>query len=120
MKHNGVLPITYFAYRKSLGTCDVLLCVSCTLQSVLESGQEAKIVQIVFRAAFDRVHHQGILYRLCSVGIGCFDLSILTQFLSDRSLHVMVMVVGVNWLTLFLECSRQVFWAFGAFYHSGN
>ena len=47
-------------------------------------------MQIDFSAAFDRVNHQGILYRLCSVGIGCSVLSILTQFLSNRSQHGMV------------------------------
>ena len=45
-----------------LGTCGALLCVSHTLQSALESGKEARIVQIDFSAAFDRVNHQGILY----------------------------------------------------------
>ena len=64
--------------------------MSHTLQSALESGQEATIVQIDFSAAFDRVNHQGILYKLSSVGIGGFVLSILTQFLPDRSQHVMV------------------------------
>ena len=78
MERSGVLPTTKFAYRKSLGTCDELLCVSHTLQSALESGQEARIVQIDLSAAFDRVNHQGILYKLCSVGIGCSVLSILT------------------------------------------
>ena len=33
---------------------------------------------------------QGILYKLCSVGIGDSVLSILTTFLSNRSWHVMV------------------------------
>ena len=61
MKHSGVLPTTQFSYRKGLGTCDALLCVSHTLQSALESGQEAMIVQIDFSAAFDRVNHLGIL-----------------------------------------------------------
>ena len=86
----SVLPTTQFAYRKGLGTCDSLLCVSHTLQSALESRQEANIVQIDFSAAFDRVNHRGILYKLCSVGIGISVLSILTQFLSDRSPQVMV------------------------------
>ena len=90
MERSGVLPTTQFAYRNGLGTCDTLLCVSHTPQSALESGQEARIVQIDFSAAFDRVNHQGILYKLCSVGIGGSVLSILTQFLSDRSQHVMV------------------------------
>ena len=85
MEHYRVLPTTQFTYRKGLGTCNALLCVSHTLQSAFESGQEARIVQIDFSAAFDRVNHQGILYRLSSVGIGGSVLSVLTQFLSNRS-----------------------------------
>ena len=69
MECNGLLRTTQFAYRKGLGTCDALLCVFYTLKSALESGQEARIVQIDFSAAFDWVNHQGILNRLCSVGI---------------------------------------------------
>ena len=111
MERSGVLPTTQFAYRKGLGTCDALLCVShallcvshallcvshallCvshTLQSALESGQEARIVQIDVSAPFDRVNHLGILYKLCSVSIRGSVLSILTQFLSNRSQQVMV------------------------------
>ena len=45
-------------------------------------------MQINFSAVFDRVNHQGILYNICSVGIGGSVLSILTQFLSNRSQHV--------------------------------
>ena len=92
MEHSGVLPTTQFAYRKGLGICDALLCVSHTLQSALESGQETWIVQIDFSAAFDRVNLLGILNRLCSVGIGGSVLSILTQFLSNLSQQVMVAV----------------------------
>ena len=60
MQLSGVLPSTQFAYRKGLGTCDALLCVTHTLQTALESGQEARVVQIDFSAAFDRINHQGI------------------------------------------------------------
>ena len=90
MEHCGVLPTNQFAYLKGLGTCDALLCVLHTLQSALESGQEARIVQIDFSSAFDRVNHQAILYKLSSVGIGCSVLSVLTQFLSNRSQYVFV------------------------------
>ena len=64
--------------------------MSHTLQSELKSGQEARIGQIDFSAAFERVNYYGILYKLCSVGIGGSVFSILTQFLSNRSQHVMV------------------------------
>ena len=85
MEGSGVFPTTQFTYRKGLGACDALLCVSLALQSALESGQEARIEQIDFSAAVDRVNHLRILYELCSVGIGGSVLSILTQSLSNRS-----------------------------------
>ena len=47
-------------------------------------------MQIDFSAAFDRVNHLGILYKLCSVCIEGSVLSILAQFLTNRSQHVMV------------------------------
>ena len=90
MEHSGVLSTTQLAYWKGLGTCDALLCLFHTQQSVLESGQEARIVQIDFSAAFDIVNHLGILYNLCSAGVGGSVFSILIQFVSNRSQHVMV------------------------------
>ena len=63
MECSGVLPTSHFAYWKGLGTCDALLRVSHTLQSALETEQEVRIVQIDLSAAFDRVNHQGLLYK---------------------------------------------------------
>ena len=57
MEGRGVLATTQFTYRKGLYTCDALLCVAHSLQSALEMGQEARIVQIDLSAAFDRVNH---------------------------------------------------------------
>ena len=89
MERSGVLPTTKFVYRTGLGTCDALLCAPHTLQSALESGLEARIIQIDFSGAFDRGKDHCILYKLCSVGIGGSVLSILTPYLSNRSQHVM-------------------------------
>ena len=47
-------------------------------------------MQIDFSVAFDRVNHLGILYKLCSVCIQGSVLSTSTQFLLNRSQHVMV------------------------------
>ena len=46
------------------------------------------MVQIDFSAGFDRVNHQGFLFKLCSVGVGGSVLTVLTQFLSNRSQYV--------------------------------
>ena len=70
MEGRGVVPTTQFAYRNGLGTCDALLCVTHTLPSALEIWQGARIVQIDFSASFDKVNHQGILFKLCSVIAG--------------------------------------------------
>ena len=80
MECSGVLPTTQCAYWKSLGPGHAPVHVSHTLQSALESGQEARIVQVDFIAAFDRVNHQKIFYKHCSVGIGGSVLSVLLQF----------------------------------------
>ena len=55
MEGCGVLPTTQFAYREGHSTSDALLCMPHRLQSALKSGQEARIVQIDFSAALDRV-----------------------------------------------------------------
>ena len=86
-------------------------CVSHTLQSTLESGHEATIVQIDFTAGFDRVNHQGILYKLCFVGIGGSVLSVLTQFLSNRSQHVIVDVYISKLVNDVSGVPQGMFWA---------
>ena len=108
MESSGVLPITQFAYRKGLGTCDARLCVSHELQSALESGQEAGIVQIDFSAALDRVNHQGILYKLCSVGIGGSVLSILTQYSGEFVLCSLYLILRAHKKTLFGTLSTML------------
>ena len=76
---SGVLPTTQYSYRKRQGICDALLSVFHTPQSGLERGQEAKIVKIDFRATFGRVNQHEILYKLCSVRIVGYVLSIYTN-----------------------------------------
>ena len=90
-----MLQTTQFAYWKGLGTSGgTLLCVSHTPQSALESGQEARIVQIDFCVAFDRVNHLGVLYKISYVGIRGSVLSILVshacRVFTNPSQHVMV------------------------------
>ena len=48
--------------------------IHCRLQCIGERAA-GRIIQIDFSAAFDTVNHLGILYKLCSVGIGGSVLS---------------------------------------------
>ena len=45
---------------------------------------ESYIVQLDFSAAFDRVSHSGLLFKLKTIGVGGSVLSICTEFLTDR------------------------------------
>ena len=53
----------------------------CEIKTTFNKFYWARMVQTDLSAAFDRVDHLGILYKLCSVGIGRSVLSISTQFL---------------------------------------
>ena len=57
-------------------------------------------MQTNFSTAFDGVNHRGILYMLGSVGIGGSVLSLLTQFLSNRSQHLLVDDCWINLLNV--------------------
>ena len=58
-----LLPIQY-GFRNGLGTCNAVLHVAHVIQVVLNSGAKARLVQIDFSAAFNRVNHAGITYKL--------------------------------------------------------
>ena len=84
-------PAVQFAYRKDLGSTDALLTISHHLQKSLDTEMESYIVQLDFRAAFDRVSHSGLLFKLKSIGgVGSSVLFILREFLSNRRQRVVV------------------------------
>ena len=86
----GFLPKGQFAYRKGLGTCDALITITHELQRALDSGAEARLVQLDFSAAFDRVSHEGLLFKLRDRGIGGNVISIIEQFLTSRRQRVKI------------------------------
>ena len=88
MEHCGVLPTTQFAYRKGLGTCDVLLCVSHTLQSALEGRRPGLCRSTSALLLIGSTIRE--FSKLSSVGSGGSVLSVLTQFLFNRSQYVLV------------------------------
>ena len=77
-------------FHTLLSSSNTLLSASHTLLSVLESSQEAEIVQIDVSKAFAVHNHQGILFKLCYVGVGDSMVSVLEQFLSNRSQYGVV------------------------------
>ena len=65
-----------FAYSKGLGCTDVML-------TIFNHFRSPYIVQLDFRAVFDRVSHSGLLFKLISIGVSASVLSICREFLSN-------------------------------------
>ena len=88
-KHE-IFPRQQFGFRKGLGACDAVLTISDRVQKALDSGLEARMIGLDFSAAFDRVNHKALIYKLKQVGIGGAFLNILVEFLSNRKQRVIV------------------------------
>ena len=89
-----------FAYRIGLGCTDALLTISRYLQKSLDAVMESYIVQLNFSAAFDRVSHSGLSFKLKFIGVGGSVLSICTEFLSDRRQRVVVDGAAAQWIAI--------------------
>ena len=85
-----VLPSHQYSYGKRLGTCDALLDIVCAGQLELDRGGEFALVQIDFSAAFNRVNHGGLVFKLREAGVGGLILKVFQNFLSSRTQRVKV------------------------------
>ena len=61
---------------------------------------ESYIVQLDFSAAFDRMSHSGLLFKLKFIGVGGSVLSICIEFLSDRRQRVVVDGAASEWIPI--------------------
>ena len=83
----NLFPHLQFGFREGLGSCDALLPITNFVQKALHCGCEVRMVGHAFSAAFDRVNHKALIFKL---GVGGLFLSILTEFLSNRVQRVVV------------------------------
>ncbi len=100
LEHSHLTPANQFAHRKNLGITDAQLSISHEIQHALDHGHEARVVQLDFSAAFDQLNHAGLLRKLQSFGVSGLVLSILTQFLTDRTQRVCVDNCYSDWCSV--------------------
>ena len=93
-------PAAQFAYRKGLGCTDALLTISHHRQKSLDTWMESYIAHLDFSAAFDRVSHSGLLFKLESIGVGGSVMCFCREFLSNRRQRVMVDDATSEWIPI--------------------
>ena len=54
----------FLLFLRLVGTCDALLDIVCAGQIELDRGGELALVKIDFSAAFDKVNHGGLVFKL--------------------------------------------------------
>ena len=69
-KKRNLFPNLQLGFRKGLGTCDALLTITNFIHKALDSGCEVRMVGLDFSAAFDRVNHEALVFKLRQLGVG--------------------------------------------------
>ena len=90
------------------GTCDALLCVSHTLQSTLERGQEARLRKLILLQPL-----LGSIHGVFSISSALWVLEVVCcldwhSFFQTSHGTLWWMVIWVNWLTLCQGCQGSV------------
>ena len=67
----------------------------------MDCGQESYLVQLDFSAAFDRVSHDGLIFKLRSAGVGgCLLFICRGESLTDRRQRAVVDVASSEWIPI--------------------
>ncbi|CAI2736936.1 unnamed protein product, partial [Dicrocoelium dendriticum] len=86
----NVISYAQHGFRKAHSCTSNLLVAKETWARTLDSGKNLDVVFVDFSKAFDKVPHEGLLFKLQGIGISGSLLSWISDFLNDRSMQVTV------------------------------
>jgi len=90
LEHNSIINDRQYGFRPNRSTGDLLTYVSQKLNAALHLSGEACIVALDISKAFDRVWHAALISKCEAIGLGRCFIKWLTDFLSNRSIQVLV------------------------------
>ena len=86
----GLFSDFQYGFRSSRSTADLLTVVSDRIARAFNRSRATRAVALDISKAFDRVWHAGLLHKLKSYGISGQILSLISSFLSNRRLRVVL------------------------------
>ena len=86
----GLFSDSQYGFRSGRSTADVLTVITERVNSALDNSGQARAVALDISKAFDKVWHAGLLRKLEGYGICGPVLRIISSFLSDRKLKVVL------------------------------
>ena len=79
-----------YGFRSSRSTADLLIVVSDTIARAVNRSGTSRAVALDISKAFDRFWHAGLLHKLKSYGISGQIFGLISSFLSNRRLQVVL------------------------------
>ena len=86
----GLFSDFQYRFRSSRSTADLLTVVSDRIARAFNRSGATRAVALDISKAFDRVWHAGLLYKLKSYGISGQIFALISSFLSNRRLRVVL------------------------------
>ena len=78
-------------------TINQLLAITTEIVNAFENVDETRAVFLDISEAFDKVWHEGLIFKLTQNGINNKLLDLITSFLSDRKQRVALNGIQSNW-----------------------
>jgi hypothetical protein len=90
LKINNIIIVNQSRFRRARQTKDNLLYIIQNAQEGFNKDEKAFTVFFDVAAAFDKVWHNGIIYKLYELGVPFYIVVIIANFLNDRTFTVRV------------------------------
>lgn len=87
---NEVLPEQQYGFRSGRSTTHQLKRMTAMVSEGLHHRQSSGMLMFDIQKAFDQVWHEGLLYKMCRIGIPRYLTKMISSFLSDRTFEVVV------------------------------
>ncbi|MEW8546207.1 MAG: reverse transcriptase family protein, partial [Candidatus Thiodiazotropha sp.] len=98
LKQNNVITTFQSGFQSGDSTVNQLVYLNNTFLNALDKGKEIRIVFCDVSKAFDRVWHQGLLFKLKSVGFSGDILEWFSSYLSNRRQRVCFKGTSSSWM----------------------
>ena len=90
LEKNGLFPDFQYGFRSSRSNADLLTVVSDRIARAFNKSGATRAVALDISKAFDRTLHAGLLHKLTSYGISGLIFGLISSFLSNRRLRVVL------------------------------
>ena len=94
---NNLISDKQSGYRRNDSTVKQLLSITHKIYKAFDDGEEIQAVFLDISRAFDRVWHEGIIFKLKQMGVEGDALNIIKSFLADHEQRVVLDGQVSNW-----------------------